>query len=111
MYFVFFLLQGSVFLLIGVKPLKKKIHTVQSVSFVDFKREALFSSEMWRQLENKGKEQKLAIICSVGWEKRKKTMQIEGRKLVPPIFLYWGPILSMSLQWCSPLAHPTLPSF
>ena len=53
----FFLMKSS---------LSSKIHRVQSFSFVDFKREALLSSKIWQQLENKGKEQSLAIIRRVG---------------------------------------------
>lgn len=68
----------------------KKIHTIQSVSFVDFQRDALFSSKVWRQLENTGKEQKLAMICHGGWEMR-KDCATGGRKLVPRIFPEcWG---------------------
>lgn len=106
----FFLLQGSIFLLMESNLLKKKkkIHTVQSISFVDFKRDALFGSEMWGQLENKGKEQKLAIIHSVGWDERKKTRQIRVEKLVPRIFFkHWA--LSFS-QLFSGILHRFTPS-
>ena len=68
---------------------------------------------MWQQLENKGEEEKLAIISSVGWE-AKKTMQIEagGWGLVPQISLRcWGQLLTLSLQWYSPLVQPALPRF
>lgn len=67
---------------------------------------------MWGQLENKGKEQKLAIIHSVGWDERKKTRQIGVEKLVPRIFFkHCGPLLFAALQWYSPPVHPILPSF
>lgn len=52
------------------------------MSFVGFKRDALFGSEMW-QLENKGEEQKLAIICGVGREREMKTMQMRERNWCP----------------------------
>lgn len=70
---------------------------------------------MWQQLENKGEEETLAIISSVGWEAKKKTVQVEaggGWGLVPQISLgCWGQLLTLSLQWYSPRVQPTLPRF
>lgn len=72
----------------GVQPLKK-IHIVESISFVNFKRDALFSSDMWQQLQARREGTKTCNYLSYGMGGEEEDCANSREKMVPEEGTRW----------------------